>query len=83
MAEQQRGRGDVKTSTNKEEYVWKRGNMIATYHTVYSRGAIIASCARSDANNNNNDPYGKVLKVLLRIGSGVCCSSKFQWKPCS
>ena len=27
-----------------------------------------------------NDPYGK---VLLRIGSGVCCSSKSQWKPCS
>ena len=24
---------------------------IATYHAVYLRGAIIASCARSDANN--------------------------------
>ena len=50
---------------------WEMGNpsretnegpeRIATYHAVYLRGAIIASCARSDANN----PYSNIIANRL------------------
>ena len=38
---------------------------IATYHAEYLRGAIIASCARSDANN----PYGIIANRLGRVAT--------------